>query len=138
VAPYKKKKLYFTSKSRTNLKKQKRLFDEITETLRRARVLPAKTALPKFPDSLKIPQTHRLIQTKIWLYLLQCNYSRIRQPHTSCCRGTDEATALWRTYYCTTRGTFYEILLTSSGSLVGHNRQVFESDEPPEAKRERK
>jgi hypothetical protein len=48
VAPHKrekKRKKNKTSKSRT--KKQKRLFDEITETLRQARVLAAKTALPK-------------------------------------------------------------------------------------------
>jgi hypothetical protein len=38
----KEKKLHFTSKPRT--KKQKRLFDEITETLQQARVLLAKMA----------------------------------------------------------------------------------------------
>jgi hypothetical protein len=51
VAPHKKKKK-FTSKPRT--KKQKRLFDEITETLRRARVLAAKTALPKLKKGSSI------------------------------------------------------------------------------------
>src|ERR1700733_11804698 len=43
--PLTKRRRKFTSKPRT--KKQKRVFDEITETLRRARVLAAKTALPK-------------------------------------------------------------------------------------------
>jgi hypothetical protein len=44
--PFAKRKKKFTSKPRT--KKQKMLFDKITETLRQARVLPVKTALPKF------------------------------------------------------------------------------------------